>query len=123
MDKIPGKIMCDCGHVESYHSHMTRGYGIDQNGKTSCYKCCLNVDIKELKETGKVTAYISSDGKHITTWPGMILANITGKHTVNFGYCRDQISFDAIMPDGTRVYGRGPGAGMYCRVRVKKKQK
>jgi hypothetical protein len=119
----PEKVMCDCGHLESDHSDFTRGYSIDQKGRTYCYECSLADDIAYLKETGKLTAYLSSDGKRITTWPGLIIATVTSSHVVNFGYCRDQMSFDAVMADGTRLYGRGPGNGMYCRLRVRRAKK
>jgi len=110
-------IICNCGHPESEHSPITRGYGTDKNGKTACYDCCLKQDLQYLKENGKLDCYVSSDGKSITTWPGLKIATITCSHVVDFGYCRNQLSFDAIMPDGTRLKGRGPGNGMFCRVR------
>lgn len=114
------KIMCDCGHPENDHSEFTRGYATHPNGETRCYECALAADIQELKSNGRATAYISNDGEQVTTWPGFKIATITGSHVVDFGYCRDQISFNAVMDDGTKLYGRGTGKGMYCRVRVKK---
>jgi len=119
--QLKGREMCDCGHLESEHSSFTRGYGRDSEGKTMCYACCTAADEKQLADTGKLCAYISRDGKHITNWPGSIIAAITSSHVVNFGYCRDQVSFAAITPDGTHLVGRGPGKGMYCRVRRVKK--
>ena len=110
--------MCDCGHLESEHSEHTSGYGTNsETGKTSCYKCCVKQDINYLQKHGKLTAYVSSDCKSVTSWPGETLAKIIGYHTVDFGYCKNQMSFNAEMSDGTKLVGRGPGPGMYCRLR------
>lgn len=115
------KITCSCGHLESDHSEFTRGYATDsETGKTHCYDCSLKADLAYLKKNGKLTAYVSSDKNKVTTWPGLKIANIVAWHTVDFGYCRDQISFNAILEDGTKVVGRGPGGSMYCRLRVVK---
>jgi len=118
MKTIKGLIMCDCGHLESEHSEHTSGYGTNsETGKTSCYKCCVKQDINYLQKHGKLTAYVSSDCKSVTSWPGETLAKIIGYHTVDFGYCKNQMSFNAEMSDGTKLVGRGPGPGMYCRLR------
>ena len=114
------ETILDCGHTESQHSEITRGYGTDDQGKKHCYDCCLSQDIDSLKESGKLTAYVSMDGKTVQTWPDSVIAKIVGSHIVDFGYCRNQISFNAVMTDGTKLVGRGPGTGMYCRVRIVK---
>lgn len=114
------RIVCDCGHIESEHSDFTRGYSTDEEGKTHCYECSLKLDIEHLKVNKKLIGYISCDGKEVVTWPGLKIAKITASHVVNFGYCRNQISFDAMTDDGLKLYGRGPGNGMYCSIRVRK---
>lgn len=119
----PEKILCDCGHLESDHSSCTRGYSTDNEGRTYCYECSKAADIAYLTKHSRLAAYLSSDGKRITTWPGLTIATVTGSHVVDFGYCRNQVSFDAVMDDGTQLYGRGPGKGMYCRLRVRKATK
>ena len=114
------KIMCDCGHIENDHSKNTRGYATNNKGKTICYDCALAEDIRHLRAYGSIFAYIDPTGKYITTWPGLKIAAITGSHKVNFGFRRNQISFNAIMEDGTQLYGYGPGNGMFCRVKTRK---
>ena len=121
MKQLAGREMCDCWHLESTHSAFTRGFGTDsETGKTYCYDCCLAREIAYLKQHEKLTAYISGDGKFITTWSGEHIARITGHHIVDFGFCRNQWSFDAIMSDGTKLSGRGPGEGMFCRLKLNK---
>lgn len=66
----------DCGHMESPHSPITRGYGTDNNGKKLCYECCAEGDKQTMKETGKATLYFTQragNGKaYVTNWPGSL---------------------------------------------------
>jgi hypothetical protein len=112
------KIKCDCGHLESDHSECTRGYSIDGEGKTYCYGCSLALDVAYLNESGKLSAYLSGDGRTITTWPGLPIAAVDYTAVRDFGYCRNQTAVWATLPDGRRVFGRGPGKGMFLRLRL-----
>lgn len=49
--------ICDCGHAESPHLDITRGFGTDRNGKTKCYTCCAEDDKQYLRENGQLTGY------------------------------------------------------------------
>lgn len=69
-------IICDCGHPESPHSSITRGYGIDEQGKTFCYACCADNDRKAMRETGRICLYLTGDkirGYKLTNWPGSFI--------------------------------------------------
>lgn len=70
------KIMCDCGHIESDHSDITRGYGRDKDGKTFCYDCCEAQDKQAMKTQDKFFAYLSMDGATLVNWPGRKLGTV-----------------------------------------------
>ena len=76
MDMVAGTEQCDCGHMESPHSTFTRGYGTDAQGKTFCYACCAQNDLKTMKEDGKWTGYLSKDGHgewKVSNWPSSLV--------------------------------------------------
>lgn len=50
--------LLDCGHPESPHSAITRGYGTDAEGKTHCYTCCANRDKAQMAKDGRITLYL-----------------------------------------------------------------
>lgn len=66
-------LICDCGHPESPHSEITRGYGW-MNEKTMCYDCCLEWDKQNMRETGKTTLYlVKRDSKYfVENWTGTL---------------------------------------------------
>ena len=83
------KIMCDCGHPESDHSDITRGYGIAYDGLTMCYGCCALDDIATMDATGAITLYLVGDranGYRVTNWPGSLVFDrvtvTTGRHNI-----------------------------------------
>ncbi len=117
--KAAETTILDCGHVESPHSDITRGYGTDSAGKRHCYACCQKADLATMAETGRIAAYLSSDGKSITNWPGLPLMHVTAEWETSAGGFarRTQITrVRATAADGSKWYGRGPGRGMYIRM-------
>ena len=74
----------DCGHPESPHSDITRGYGIDKHGHKHCYQCCADNDLAEMIKTGRATLYLTD--KEITNWPGSLRFAVeyrkTGHHNI-----------------------------------------
>lgn len=66
--------ICDCGHPESPHSDITRGYGTNADGATLCYDCCLEQDKENMRTTGKATLYlVARNGKYfVTNWLGTL---------------------------------------------------
>ncbi len=109
-----------CGHPESLHSDITRGYGKDASGDTYCYDCCTSRDLATMADTGRIDAYLSSDGNRITNWPGRVLATVTAEwETSAGGFARRTMitRVTARAADGSMWYGRGPGRGMYIRLR------
>lgn len=110
--------MLDCGHEPSEHTESTTGYGVDSAGKKHCYACCLAQDIESLRTEQHWTAYLASDGKSLTTWPGGHLARITWSavRKVGFGWKPSRVYWNAIDVHGQRWHGTSPGPGMYARM-------
>lgn len=110
----------DCGHTESPHSVITRGYGTDRQGRKHCYACCHARDLAAMQETGKLDAYLSSDGRQITGWPGFApLLSITREWVTSAGGFAARTPITrvwAVDENGARWHGRGPGRGMYMRL-------
>jgi hypothetical protein len=126
--------MLDCGHPESPHSEITRGYGTMNGGKKFCYDCCHKMDLESMKNNNQHFAYLSIrkdnryDGK-IVNWPGFTLARVTNYWFRNNNFCARWnfskgyiVWFHAIDDNGVKWYGSSPGDGMYCRMRKFKNQ-
>ena len=68
------QFICDCGHPESPHSEITRGYGYDAAGKTFCYACCAADERSRMIMNGVADLYLTNgaDGKgwRVSDWPG-----------------------------------------------------
>ena len=119
--------LLDCGHPESPHNEFTTGYGIDQNGKKSCYDCCLESEKESMRKNGTVFAYHGKPKtkppiKHfetgtITNWPGGIISDrvLILSHCVdNFGGERTYLRFEF---ENEIWSGFSMGEGMYLRAK------
>lgn len=115
--------LLECGHAESPHSDITRGYGTAEDGKRHCYDCCTAMDLASMKETGKIVAYISDDGKTITNWPGRTLAYVTRLWETRHNIGGKITHVWARAADGTWWHGKGPGKGMYIRLHRSKSKR
>ena len=108
----------DCGHAESAHDEkFTNGYATERDtGRKVCYDCAADADRRLLTETGRVFAYVSSDGERLTTWSGIVLGRITraASSRNNFG-ARVVRVWGCI--NGHNVYGMGGGSGMCITLR------
>jgi hypothetical protein len=108
------KACIECGAINA------RGYGYrPSDGAPICYDCCHKHDLQDMRNGQAIVAYLSSDGRHITNWPGDTLATVTSetKRTL-YGCCKSERTFiRARDANGRHWYGQGPGRGMYCRIR------
>lgn len=97
--------MCDCGHAPSAHGEHTTGY-ITIDGKTTCYECCAKLDAQWMREKGKITLYLTTDGDKATVgnWPGSLKFSAfvrKGRH--NIARTRYDVWF--IGPDHAQWHG------------------
>lgn len=70
--------LLECGHPESQHSSITRGYGKDAQGNRHCYACCADRDREQMRNEGKTCLYLTQDktGQNqiymLSNWPGSL---------------------------------------------------
>lgn len=105
------------------------GYAIRKNGERICYPCSDAGERATFATSDVFIAYVSDDGKSITTWPGGFLARVTYVSRTSGGFGslpgrRGSVyAVGAIAPDGSEWYGRNAGAGMAIRLRRKKSRR
>lgn len=97
---------------------------VEKAAETARNRDTSDREVREFKtrEPGPYTAYLSSNGKHITTWMGDVLATITsvGKPARAFRNREKLTPFRARGIDGRTYYGRHNGPGMHLRMRPAK---
>jgi len=101
----------DCGHPESPHSDITRGYGIDLQGRKICYGCCAENDRAQMRKTGKACLYLTRNkvGAHeLSNWPGSLKIPVLfvrkGRHNIAKVRYDFEFRFEGLRWIGT-VYG------------------
>ena len=112
--------LLDCGHAPTVTDGIGTGYARDAEGKRYCYECADNNQREAMARETDIYAYVSGDGKRITTWTGGHLANVTGsrmetRYTPTGGYYRRYYYW--ARENGRDWYGIGEGPGMHVRIR------
>lgn len=109
----------DCGHGPTPGAKPGTGYAYTSEGRTLCYACSDEHERQAMSDaTGRFLAYVSSDGKSLTTWPGGILARVTGHSVSRTGWHGSKVHrWWAVSPDGAQWYGSNAGEGMCIGVR------
>lgn len=124
-DPAPGwaerTLTPDCGHTVTV-SGMAAGYATDrETDRTLCYACADASErerMAALPVGGHQLAYVSTDGRTLTTWTGGTLARVTGHSVARTGFHRSEVwRFWAVAPDGSRWFGANAGHGMAINVR------
>ena len=98
------------------------GYAVDRRGRKHCYPCSDEAQQTSLMTATRMTGYLSSDEKTVTTWTGGILMPVTRKVTrYGVGFGSQRVFFRAMDPrTGTKWHGTSPGGGMVARLRRSK---
>jgi len=110
----------DCGHVDDWGGL----FGCrTREGMSLCNACA---DARGLAaflapETTRAMHYVSSDGRHVTSWGGGVLATILNRSELRVRYTPsggryEWQSFQAVDELGRKWSGQGPGTGMYARL-------
>lgn len=103
----------ECGHTESPHSDITRGYGQDADGKRYCYACCAERDRADMIASGKATLYLVPRKEvnrfEVRNWPGSLVFLAgpirKGRHNI----ARNQYTTYFTGPDGATWIARQDG--------------
>jgi hypothetical protein len=111
------KVSCDCCGAACIPTGCTTGYGKTPDGRRLCFPCCDQWQRLDFSAADKFSAYVSGDGKAVTTWTGGKLAIVAGMSRHRGGFGGEYFTVQAVAPNGARWYGRGGGAGMYVNLR------
>lgn len=122
----------DCGH-EITRTGIRTGYARiaaprPVNGRTLpadatvCYPCADSLQAEDMATSDRIDAYVSGDGRNVTTWSGGVLARIVTATEPRVTYTPtggrvETVYVIARDADGRTWHGRGPGRGMYVRLR------
>lgn len=75
MDTIKGTIeKLDCGHPESDHSPITRGYAKTADDRLVCWDCAAMGEREFMQSNGRTTLYLVKQDGHwfVTDWTGKV---------------------------------------------------
>lgn len=116
---IGTKFICaDCGQEIAI---ISDGYTVNcatkSSGEKVCNTCAKNGEIWHAENDDKVFAYLSSDGRKITDWKGNTLATVTANWDIVNNFAGKLTCIRATTNNGRKLYGKGPGKGMYIRLR------
>ena len=103
---------CDiCGKTIEICNEGGTGYGILDDGRKVCYKCCADMDRKDMIKNDKITLYLTKIRckPTVTNWPGSLRFKVkeikkSKQFVPNVGKTeRTHVWFDG--PDGSKWYG------------------
>ena len=102
------KELLFCGHVESEHNPITRGYGIDNDGNKHCYDCCLAIEVAAMRRDKKAILYLI-DNNRVTNWIGNLSIKIGTIKKSSHNIARNRYDFWFVF-DGHVWHGVQYGA-------------
>lgn len=109
----------DCGHNPTPDSKPGTGYAYDgESGRTLCYACADTLDRERMAASASHVAYVSTDGRTLTTWSGGKLARVTGHTETRTGFHGSTVHrYWAKDDSGGTWYGSNGGTGMVIQIR------
>jgi hypothetical protein len=115
----------DCGDPPTPDAGIGSGYATTLDGRRICYTHANELEAATMREHGEAgavfTAYISSDGRNVTTWLGAVLARVTEHGSSRTGWNGSEVhTWRATDTDGRQWYGRNAGPGMVVMLRPAK---
>jgi hypothetical protein len=100
----------DCGHPESPHSEITRGFATLRvhtgAERRICYACAAECDKYEMTRHGVITLYLignTKSGHKVTNWPGSLsfpARDVRHSELNAFGGRIDRVTARFTGPDG-----------------------
>jgi hypothetical protein len=112
--------LLSCGHPPTPNAEPGTGYATMRGTEERiCYSCADDRERAALLTEHTIGAYLSSDGKRITTWTGGTLMHVT-KHTtarVGFGGTTRHYLRATDVHGAHSWIGTSPGPNMYARMR------
>lgn len=123
LDDVPARChVCGATGATGY-ARMARDGAPDESPPSVvvCYACAdtsHRLEIARSRHGATTGAYLSSDGAHVQTWTGgalMRVLSVTRSRGIDGTESVHHVR--AVAPDGAVWSGRGPGPGMYVRLR------
>lgn len=114
-------VTLDCGHIPTPTTHGGNGTAHTIDGRTICYSCAdseLAATIATSVPGDRITLYVSSDGKNITSWSGGVLMNRV-KYGARHHWSDDRNYITAVDVDH-RVWSGTGSRGMWASLRLTK---
>jgi hypothetical protein len=111
-------ICADCGTTVTIKSEgCSFNYASKRSGEKICNPCALKEKIRHIENDEKVFCYMSINGQCLIDWKGNILARVTANWDIKNNFAGTITYIQAITNNGRKLYGKGPGRGMYVRLR------
>ena len=112
------KTLCaKCGR-ECVSNGFSAGYATLRDDSRVCYDCADGIQLEEMDSATVFSAYVSMDGRMVTTWTGGTLAMVRQSRSLRSGFGRQgQLYVRAVDRNGCEWYGRNGGAGMCINLR------
>ena len=89
----------------------------DGAGRAVCDHCTARETTAALDGGQPATAYLSADGRALTSWGGAPVARVLWARETRAGYGGGLTVWRAVLPSGREVYGRNGGRGMVTTAR------
>lgn len=111
--------LLDCGHMPTIPGHCGTGVALRADGRTCCYVCAdmyQAAAIASAEPGDRTTAYVSSDGRSITSWSG---GRLMGR--VTFGKVHpwsQEVRYLTAVDGLGRTWSGTGSAGMLCSLRL-----
>lgn len=97
VDRLNAIGVCDCGHAPSHGWPLPAGYtggtgyGIDSNGRTSCYACCADLESERMRRGEPVVLYLVDKDTRVTDWPGVLSFPVDRHHKGRHNIARTRV--------------------------------
>lgn len=119
-DATPSFLCDGCAYVGPAFSEHTGNFGSDREGRTFCPSCCRDRDLESMEAEGRISSYLSTDGRTIGTWHGLPLMRCESCTLHRKTLWTEVYNLRAIDARGRLWVGRGGGSGMWCNLRLAK---
>lgn len=120
------RYTCDrCGYTgPGFPDGACSDYSLDRENHAYCPACSKARDLERMDREGILTAYVSGDGAKVTTFKGDALATVNALDLIRRSTVGgwDVYALRARDDKGRIWVGRGGGRGMYCNLKLAKRQ-
>lgn len=111
-------VCADCSTTVTIEQQgCSFNYASKRNGEKVCLACTLKEEIRSIENDENVFCYLSNDGRTLTDWKGNVLAKVTSNWDILNNFAGKITCIRATTKNGRKLHGKGPGEGMYIKMR------